>query len=53
MERYCEQHAMDLVNNQDDVTIKKLLVDGKEKVTLIEGDPGSGKTTLMLQICKQ
>jgi len=53
MERYCEPHAMGLVDNQDDVTIEKLLVDGKEKVTLIEGDPGSGKTTLTLQICKQ
>jgi len=53
MERYCEQHAMGLVDNQDDVTIEKLLVEGKEKVILIEGDPGSGKTTLTLQICKQ
>ena len=53
MERYCEEYAMGLVDNEDGVTIDKILVDGKEKVTLIEGDPGSGKTTLTLQICKQ
>ena len=53
MERYCEEYAMGLVDNEDDVTIDKILLDGKRKVTLIEGDPGSGKTTLTLQICKQ
>ena len=53
MERYCEEYAMGLVDNEDGVTIDKILVGGKEKVTLIEGDPGSGKTTLTLQICKQ
>ena len=53
MERYCEEYAMGLVDNEDDVTIDKILVDGSRKVTLIEGDPGSGKTTLTLQICKQ
>ena len=53
MKRYCEQRAMGLVNNQEDVTIEKVLVNGKGEVTLIEGDPGSGKTTLTLQICKQ
>ena len=53
MERYCEEYAMGLVDNEDGVTIDKILVDGKRKVTLIEGDPGSGKTTLTLQICKQ
>ena len=55
MERYCEEYAMGLVDNEDDddddVTIEKLLFDGKGEVTLIEGDPGSGKTTLTLQIC--
>ena len=53
MERYCEEYAIGLVDNEDDVTIDKILLDGKRKVTLIEGDPGSGKTTLTLQICKQ
>ena len=53
MERYCEEYAMGLVDNEDDVAIDKILLDGKRKVTLIEGDPGSGKTTLTLQICKQ
>ena len=53
MERYCEEYAMGLVDNEDDVTIDKILLNGDKKVTLIEGDPGSGKTTLTLQICKQ
>ena len=53
MERYCEEYAMGLVDNEDDVTIEKILLKGKRKVTLIEGDPGSGKTTLTLQVCKR
>ena len=53
MERYCEEYAMGLVDNEDDVTIEKILLDGNRKVTLIEGDPGCGKTTLTLQICKR
>ena len=53
MERYCEEYAMGLVDNEDDVTIEKLLLNEKGKVTLIEGDPGSGKTTLTLQICRR
>ena len=53
MERYYEEYAMGLVDNEDDVTIDKILLKGDKKVTLIEGDPGSGKTTLTLQICKQ
>ena len=53
MERYCEEYAMGLVDNEDAVTIDKILLNGDKKVTLIEGDPGSGKTTLTLQICKQ
>ena len=53
MKRYCEEYAMGLVDNDDDITTEKLLLDGNGKVTLIEGDPGSGKTTLTLQICKR
>ena len=53
MERYCEEYAMGLVDNKRDFTIEKILLDGKRKITLIEGDPGSGKTTLTLQVCKQ
>ena len=53
MERYCEDYAMGLVDNKDDITIEKLLLNEKGKVTLIEGDPGSGKTTLTIQICKR
>ena len=44
---------MGLVDSKGDVTIEKILLDRKGEVTLIEGDPGSGKTTLTLQICKQ
>ena len=53
IERYCEEYAMGLVDNEDEVSIDKILLDGKGEVTLIEGDPGSGKTTLTLQICKR
>ena len=54
MDRYCEEYAMGLVDNEDhDITIEKILLDGKRKVTLIEGDPGSGKTTLTIQVCKR
>ena len=54
MERYCEEYAMGLVDNKDDdIAIEKILLNGKRKVTLIEGDPGCGKTTLTLRICKR
>ena len=53
-ERFREEHAMDLVDRGDYsyVTVDKLLKDGYGKVTLIEGDPGAGKTTFTFQICK-
>ena len=35
------------------VTVEELLQDSYEKVILIEGDPGVGKTTVTLQICKK
>ena len=53
MERFCKEYAMGLVDNEDDITIENFLLNGNRKVTLIEGDPGSGKTTLTLQICKR
>ena len=53
MERYYEEYAMGLVDNVDDVTIEKILLDRRGEVILIEGDPGCGKTTLTLQICMQ
>ena len=53
MERYYEEYAMGVADNQDDVTIEKILLDRRGEVILIEGDPGCGKTTLTLQICMQ
>ena len=55
MKRYCEEYAMGCSVENDDniISVEKLLLGGKRKVTLIEGDPGSGKTTLTLQICKR
>ena len=53
MEKYYEENAMGLTDSKDDITIEKLLQDGKEKITLIEGDPGCGKTTLTLQVCRK
>ena len=52
--RFREERAMGLVNRGDYsyVTVDKLLKDGYGKVTLIEGDPGAGKTTFTFQICK-
>ena len=49
--RYYEKDA----NKRPDypiVTVDELLNGGDGKVNLIEGDPGSGKTTFALQICK-
>ena len=34
------------------VTVNELLKDGYGKISLIEGDPGAGKTTFTFQICK-
>ena len=53
MERYYEECAMGLVDNEDDITIEKILHDRRGEVILIEGDPGCGKTTLTMQICMQ
>ena len=53
-ERICEEHAMGLVDRGDYsyITVDELLKDGYGKVSLIEGDPGAGKTTFTFQICK-
>jgi len=56
MEMHCEEHTMGMIDYKTDISnidIEKLLSDGKGKVVLIEGDPGSGKTILTLQICKK
>ena len=53
-EKFCEERAMGLVNRggYSYVTVVELLKDGYGKITLIEGDPGAGKTTFTFQICK-
>lgn len=53
MERLYEEHTMGLHDNGTSVTINDILEDGYGRVVLIEGDPGTGKTTLMLHLCKQ
>ena len=57
MQKYCEEHAMSMVDRKvymyEKITIGKLLHERRGEVILIEGDPGAGKTTLTLQICKQ
>ena len=56
MEKFYEEHAMDLLDDKADVTYVKIyniLDNGYGKVSLIEGDPSAGKTTLTLQLCKQ
>ena len=56
LESFCEEYSMGLLGKKTEisnVSIDKLLLDGKGEVILIEGDPGSGKTTLTLQICKK
>ena len=53
-ERFREEHAMGFVERRDYsyVTVDELLKDGYRKISLIEGDPGAGKTTFAFQICK-
>ena len=55
-EKFYEEHAMGLLDDKAGityVTINDILNNGYGKVVLIEGDPGAGKTTLTLQLCKQ
>ena len=53
-ERFHEEHAMGFIEGRDYsyVTVDELLKDGYGEINLIEGDPGSGKTTYAFQICK-
>ena len=53
MEKYYEENAMGLTDGEEDIAIENLLLDGKEKITLIEGNPGCGKTSLTLHICRK
>ena len=53
-ERFHEEHAMGFVESRDYsyVTVDELLNHGYGKISLIEGDPGAGKTTFTFKICK-
>ena len=53
-ERFREEHAMGFVERSDYsyIAVDELLKEGNEKISLIEGDPGAGKTTFAFQICK-
>ena len=53
-ERFHEEHAMGFIERRDYsyITVDELLKDGYRKISLIEGDPGAGKTTFAFQICK-
>ncbi|XP_065900460.1 NACHT, LRR and PYD domains-containing protein 14-like isoform X2 [Dysidea avara] len=46
--------AMDVIKDKmEHVTVEEILIAGQQKITLIEGDPGSGKTKMTIHICKQ
>ena len=55
--RFIEGYASNAtgLNNTDHlyITVNQLLKDGYKTVSLIEGDPGAGKTTFTFQICKE
>ena len=52
-QRFHEEHAMKVVKRDYSyITVDELLKDGYGKISLIEGDPGSGKTIFAFQICK-
>ena len=53
-DRFREEHAMGLVKDKMDyVTVDDILTAGHQKIILIEGDPGAGKTTITVNICKR
>ena len=54
-ERFREDYAMGLINRRgySCITVDELLKDGYGRINLIEGDPGAGKTTFTIQICKE
>jgi len=54
-DRLSEEYAT-MGITQDDVdyvTVDDILTIGRHKITLIEGDPGAGKTTITTTICKR
>ena len=51
-DRFREEHAMGLVKDKMDyATIDDIITAGHQKIILIEGDPGAGKTTITVNIC--
>ena len=53
-ERFREEYAMKMTQcHYPYVAMDELLKDGYGKVVLIEGDPGSGKTTFIFRICQE
>jgi len=51
--KFREEHAMGIIDEQADyITIDNILTDGYQKISLVEGDPGAGKTTLTSRLCK-
>ena len=53
-DRFREEHVMGLFKDKMDyVTVDDILTAGHQKIILIEGDPGAGKTTITVNICKR
>ena len=51
--KFREDHSMGRVDNVQYIGAGSILTYGYKKITLIEGDPGAGKTTLTSKLCKQ
>ena len=53
-DKFCREHSMGILKkNVHYITIDKILTTGHQKIILIEGDPGAGKTTITIKMCKQ
>ena len=53
-DKFREEHAMGLVKDKMEyATIDDILTAGHQRIILIEGDPGAGKTTITVNICIQ